>query len=190
MTTFLFALFRILELEVVVLHSHHTDQERQTIINTFNQRQDRAQILILTFAVGGTGLNLQEMCFRVHIIASTTNLGIINQAIGRVRRLGNPSGIVYVYEYYVGGTLDDLAIRRNVEKAIPEAAATFNRIIFGDEEGEDADVTIGDWCIVNAQLVRYADINPDDAPGGPAILTPHELLRFILLSAKGQRIDV
>ena len=139
----------------------------------------------MTFAVGGTGLNLQERCFRVHIFESTTNLGIINQAIGRVTRLGNPSNVVYVYEYYVGGTMDDLAIRRNVEKAIPEAAATLNRVLFSEGEGEDASVDIGEWCIVNGFLVRYADVNVD-----AAILTPHELLRFILMSGKGQHIVV
>ena len=56
---------RLLQVEVVVMHSYHTDQERAKIIDTFNQRTDQAQILILTFSIGGTGLNLQEMCFRV-----------------------------------------------------------------------------------------------------------------------------
>ena len=181
--TFLFAVLRLLQLEVVVLHSFHTDQERQNIISTFNDRADRAQILIMTFAVGGTGLNLQERCFRVHIFESTTNLGIINQAIGRVRRLGNPSNVVYVYECYVGGTMDDLAIRRNVEKGIPEEAATLNRVLFSEGEGEDPDVDIGKWCIVDESLVRYADVDV-------AILTPYELLCFILMRGKGQRIEV
>ena len=29
-------------------------------------------------------------------------------------------------------TIDDLAIRRNVEKAIPEAAATLNHVLFSE----------------------------------------------------------
>lgn len=103
--------------------------------------------------------------------------------------MGNPSGVVYVYEYYVDGTLDDLTIRRNIKKVILEAAATLNRVIFSEGEGDDADVDIGEWCNVDGQLVRYADIDVD-ALGSPAILTAHKLLRFILLSAKGQHIEV
>lgn len=77
-TIFVFAIFRSLQLEVVVLHSYHSDQERQKIIDIFNQKKASTQKLILTFAVGGTGLNLQEMCWRVSIFESTINLSNID----------------------------------------------------------------------------------------------------------------
>ena len=139
--------------------------------------------------MAGTGLNLQNMCWRVHIFESSTNLGVIYQAIGRVRRLGNPNDIVFVYEYSAQGTLDDIKIRRNIEKAIPEAAATLNRAIFNEDDADDGEVYIAEWCVVDGKLVKYAEA-PIDALDVVAILTPHELLRFILLSGKGQAIDV
>ena len=47
---------------------------------------DRMQILRCILAVWDPGFNLQRMCWRIHIFESTTKLGVIYQAIGRVRR--------------------------------------------------------------------------------------------------------
>ena len=77
----------------------------------------------------------------------------------------------------------DFVIGKNVEKVIPEAADTLNRVLFSEGDGENADVDTGELCIVDESLVRCADVDV-------AILTPYELLRFILMSEKGQRILV
>ena len=129
------------------------------------------------------------MCWRIHIFESTTNLGVINQAIGRIRRLGSPSDTVYVYEYCAQGILDDTSIRRNIKKVIPEAAATLNRAIFNEDDLDDDEVYIREWCVVDGHLVKYADVTID-ALDEVEILSPYELLRFILRSGKGQLIDV
>ena len=96
---------------------------------------------------------------------------------------------MFVYEYCAEGTLDDANVRRNIEKAIPEASATLNRTIFNEDDPDDGEVYIGEWCIVDRQLVKYADV-PIDTLGTVHILSPHDLLRFILLSGKGQHINV
>ena len=59
---------------------------RQKMVDAYPHKTDRAQILTCTFAVGGIGLNLQHMYWRIHIFESTANLGVIYQAIGRIRR--------------------------------------------------------------------------------------------------------
>ena len=51
-------------------------------------------------------------------------------------------------------------------------------MIFSEGEGEDADVEIGEWCIVNGQLVKYAEIDVD-ALEEPEILTPHKITIII-----------
>lgn len=71
-------------------------------------------ILIMTFAVGATGLNLQNKCRRVHILESPNNDATACQVVGRARRIGNPYDTLYVYEYYVRDTYDDGRVRRNM----------------------------------------------------------------------------
>jgi len=80
-------------------------------------------------AVGSTGLNMQKRCRRVHLIGSAHSLGFLRQAFGRVRRLGDPWDVVYLYEYCVENTFDDRTVHRNIEKVVPEAMAVMqNRI--------------------------------------------------------------
>lgn len=43
-------------------------------------------------------------------IESGHSLGVLARAPGRVRRLGNPSDVVYLYEYYVEGTFDNRSV--------------------------------------------------------------------------------
>ena len=43
-----------------------------------------------------------------------------------VRDVLGINSVVYVYQYYLGGTFDDVIVRRNIEKAIPEAMAELN----------------------------------------------------------------
>ena len=60
-----------------------------------------------THAVGSTGLSLQHSCWRAHLIESVHNLKVQAQAVDRALWVGNPSEIVWVYEYYVANTFDD-----------------------------------------------------------------------------------
>ena len=94
-------------------------------------------VLIIPFVVGATGLNLQQRCWCVHIVDSAHNESNLSQAIGSTRRLGNLNSVVYVYQYYIGGTFDDVIVRRNIEKAIPEGMVELNRQIFRGGDGID-----------------------------------------------------
>ena len=58
--------------------------------------------------------------------------GTLAQAVGRAGRFGYPSPVVYLYEYYVQGTFDDKNVWCNIEKAVPQAMAEFNRQIFNN----------------------------------------------------------
>lgn len=184
--TFIITTARLLEIEVITLASFQIMEQRDTIIDTFNESLNRPMILIMTYAVGSTGLNLQKDCKRVHCLKGANNLGILSQSLGRVRRLGNPNDIVYIYEYFVKGTFDDRNVWRNIEKVVPQAIAELNRQIFyGEDEDEVGDVDLGNWVMIDGKLTRHDTIDPIDGVTLD-ILTPHELLKYLLLQAKGE----
>lgn len=188
---FLLAAFRLLNIEVITLSAFQKADERDRIIEDFNEFNRKPMVFLITYAIGSTGLNLQKDCHRVHLVEGATNLGTLGQSIGRVRRLGNPSSVVYVYEYYVNGTFDSKNVWRNIEKAVPQAMAELNRQIFYGEEGASdgtIDIDLGDWVLVDDKLVRADDIEDDGEER--YILTAHEVLRAILVQAKGEHIEL
>ena len=188
-TVLLYAIFRMLRIDVVVITAHQKPEERDRIIDRFNGDDDSAMVLIMTYAVGSTGLNLQHRCWRVHVIESAHNLGTLAQAVGRARRLGNPSPVVYVYEYFVGNTFDDREIWRSIEKAVPEAMAELNRLIFSGEDESQGELDVGDWVVQGDTLTKLEDARLQEGEV-PHILSAHELLKFILMSAKGEKTVV
>ena len=117
-------------MEVVTITAYQKSDERDRIVQAFNESDSQAMVCIMTYAVGSTGLNMQQRCRRVHVVEAAHNLGALWQGLGRARRLGNPYPVVYLYEYYVENTFDDRAVWRNIEKAVPEAMAQLNLAIF------------------------------------------------------------
>ena len=183
---------KLIGIKAVVMAAHQSAEERDRYKDLFNHSEDEAMVLIIPFAVGATGLNLQERCHHVHIIESAHNDSTLAQGIGRTRRLGNPNSVVYVYQYYIGGTFDDMIVRRNIEKAIPEAMAELNRQVFkGGDDDTHASIDIGDWCLVNGHLVSLEDVEDIMVEGEePVVLSAHEVLTHILTGMKGQHITL
>ena len=127
--------FKLLRLTNVTIATWHDPDDRDAIQSVFNQGANEAQILIVTHAVGATGLNLEQRCCRVHLFESTHNLGILAQALSRTLRIGIPRDSAFVYEYFTVDTFDDKTVQRNIEKAVPQAFAELNgaKISGGDE---------------------------------------------------------
>lgn len=73
--------------------------------------------------------------------------------------MGNAHRILYVYEYILPDTLDDKAVRRNIEKAISQAMAELNRQISNGRTTDDGtgSVDVGDWVMHEGQLWRYEE---------------------------------
>ena len=141
-TVLLFAVFRLLHVDVVATAAFQTSYERDCIIEDFNNDDEKAIVCLMTYAVRSTGLDMQHRCRQVHVVEAAYNLDAATQALGRVRRLENPSHVVYLCEYYVENTFDDRSGCKNIEKYIPEAMATLNQTIFngGDESTGGLDV--------------------------------------------------
>ena len=76
--------------------------------------------------------------------------------MGRSRRPGNPSNVIYLYEYYVENSWDSKAVWRNIEKIIPEAMAVLNKQVFDGGEGEDS-MELGEWVLQDGELTRLED---------------------------------
>lgn len=80
---------------------------REDTSDAFTQDRKKCMALVASYSVGSIGLNWQHLCHRVHLIHSPSSEPGGVQAIGRVRRFGNPSEVVYVYEYYGKDFFDD-----------------------------------------------------------------------------------
>ena len=189
-TVLLFAVFHLLDLKVRVMTAFQTPNDRDSMIEEFNNPTSGPIILIMTYVLGSTGLNLQKDCRRIHLIEIASNLGSLGQSLGRVRRFGNPYGVIYLYEYYVEGTFDDRNVWKAIEKAVPQAMAELNRQIFkGDNDEGTGAVDLGDWTLIDKKLMKVEDV--DLAEGQEVvILTAHELLREILMMAKGEQVSL
>ena len=141
-------------------------------------------VLVTVYALASTGLNLQKDCWRVHCVESSHNLGIREQAIGRVCRMGNPSEFVWVTEYFIPDTFDDRAMCRNIAKALPQAMAELNRSIFAGENEGELTIDVGEWVLEDGRLVRWEDAKKVH----PRPLWPNEVLIEILKGAKGEEV--
>lgn len=155
MTVLLYAVFKLLRINDVTFTAFQKPDERNRVIDQFNGDEEEAMVLIMTYAVGSIGLNLQYRCWNAHVVESAHNLGTLGQAVGRARRLGNPSPVVHLYECYVAGTFDDKMVWQIIENAIPEAMAQLNRSIFRGED-ETGYVNIGEWVFFTRAGTNHA----------------------------------
>lgn len=64
----------MLSIDIVTITAFQKPDERDAIVDQFNRDESKAMILVITYTVGSTGLNLQQRCWRVHIIEITHNL--------------------------------------------------------------------------------------------------------------------
>lgn len=179
-----YAVIKLLGIDVAVLAAWQTPVERAVIMKEFNER-DKLKILLSVYAVGGIGLNFQKKCYRVHALETSYSEDMTLQVIGRSRRYGNPSSVVWFYEYWIGGTFDSKAIARNIAKAIPNTMATLNREIFYGQEANEDTIDLGNWVIEDGRLIRY-----EMAKNPHQILGPKELITTIIKMGKGEQLVV
>ncbi|KAI4248683.1 MAG: hypothetical protein LQ352_005859 [Teloschistes flavicans] len=88
-------------------------QKRQSMTREFN-REDKADIFLISTKAGGTGLNLFG-ANRVVIVDDTWNPTWEEQAVGRAYRIGQLKH-VFVYRLTVGGTFEDVLHNQSLFK--------------------------------------------------------------------------
>ena len=97
----LYAVFKLLQIDVVILASSQTADEKIHIIDQFNHAPKKAMVLIVIYVLGSVGIKLYYTCWRVHCIECPNYVGVVVQVFGRVRRLGNVclDKVVYFDQY-------------------------------------------------------------------------------------------
>lgn len=82
------ALLTSLCVETLNIRSRHTADQRARMVREFNNPQNRGEALVISFQLGGFGLNLQGACHHGIILEYPENLPTMLHAFGRLWRMG------------------------------------------------------------------------------------------------------
>ncbi|PIG82089.1 DNA repair helicase rad5 [Aspergillus arachidicola] len=132
------AVLKEANIDAEVFHAGLTRDERMNLVERFTQKHDECMVLICAYNVNAAGMNLQNLCRNVHILSMGLSKSVVNQAIGRVSRLGQER-MAFVYEYRLRSSFDEDLVSRSERKALPGLVAdlgegfTFPSISEGEE---------------------------------------------------------
>ncbi|KEF51024.1 uncharacterized protein A1O9_12908 [Exophiala aquamarina CBS 119918] len=87
---------------------------RQSMVKTFNRRDDDHDVFLISTRAGALGLNIQG-ANRIIIFDFSFNPSWEDQAIGRAYRLGQTKP-VFVYRFRAGGTFEDVMFNQAIFK--------------------------------------------------------------------------
>ena len=171
-------------------------EDREKTSDDFTKERKKCMALVASYSVGSIGLNWQHLCHRVHLIEPPSSEPCGVQAIGRVRRFGNPSEVVYVYEYYGKDTFNDRLVQLNIRKVLPSIMTELDRRTFSGattessaapRDDDEVEIDLGRWVLHKDKLYseREYELDPNSK-----FLTPEELLAVIVRLMKGERITV
>ena len=95
--------------------------QRQSLVNSFNNRFTSRRIFILSARAGGVGLNITGAS-RVLLIEPAWNPAVDSQSIARAWRFGQ-SRCVYVYRFFIAGSIEEVMLQRQLlKKSIADVA--------------------------------------------------------------------
>lgn len=101
-------------------------------IQSFCTKLYSHHVLICSDYIISAGSNLQSLCRNVHLFGIPTSDRYIQQAIGRVWRLGQ-THIVKVYDYYLDHSFNTRQLSLNLNKLIPSLVTELNNGIIAVE---------------------------------------------------------
>lgn len=147
-----------------VLHGGLDPDDRAELITTFTKRATECMVLLCSYSVDSSGLNLQAFCRNVHLFSPPTSQSVVDQAIGRVQRIGQ-TRVVLVYEYRVSGTFNVYIVNRNKSRAIPEIVTEISpdmALFVGQEQQPTLDM---DRWVPRAGVLTHLGRAGDQEPG-------------------------
>ena len=100
--------------------------QKSNLIKNFNT-PGIYTILIASYTTNGTGLNLQQACYNVHLFDPAPSASAQEQAVGRSYCLGQ-SRKVTIVKYYMRKTFNKRVVNNQILRALPSLIA-----IIGDE---------------------------------------------------------
>ncbi|CVL02086.1 uncharacterized protein FMAN_08206 [Fusarium mangiferae] len=131
------ALLTSLCVETLNIRSSHTVDQRAKMVREFNNPQNRAEALVLSFQLGGFGLNLHGACHHGIIVEYPDNLPTMLHGFGRLWRMGQEHEVHWDV-LYLEKSFDGWADSRMASKYADILAA----------EGDIPDLIVGEYRII------------------------------------------
>lgn len=194
----LFEVIRRLKIDVRMYTSELTQDERDDIIQVFNNDPDRCHVLIMSYSLNSCGLDLQGCCHTTISVDTPISKAIDDQADCRFRRLGQRAAYVVSYKLSTPRTICDRTISKNMAKAVPTLMAELNSSVFTYDRNPGADdktlvPSLGDWAVVNGKLFSMKDeFIQESLASGLHIekLDAVHVLRQILTQERGEWVSI
>ncbi|KAG4263590.1 hypothetical protein FPRO03_09897 [Fusarium proliferatum] len=131
------ALLTSLCVETLNIRSSHTVDQRAKMVREFNNPQNRVEALVLSFQLGGFGLNLHGACHHGIIVEYPDNLPTMLHGFGRLWRMGQEHEVHWDV-LYLEKSFDGWADSRMASKYADILAA----------EGDIPDLIVGEYRII------------------------------------------
>ncbi|EKG15023.1 SNF2-related protein [Macrophomina phaseolina MS6] len=163
--------------------------ERTRLTKSFNT-SDGVVVLIGGYFMSVTGSNWQFFCGDAIMFDEAPSKGVDDQALGRIRRVGQRS-YVRVYRLYMLESFDEHLRSRLIVKALPGLMTELNMDIFGvGEHGDGGDeVMLGAYVLEDGKLVSLDDL-PCNERDDADVLPADELLMLIQKSLRGDELKL
>ncbi|KFY93428.1 hypothetical protein V498_04442 [Pseudogymnoascus sp. VKM F-4517 (FW-2822)] len=107
--------------EIAVIHSGLSDEDRVDISHRFNDKDDPLRILVIMYAVSAAGVNLDGACSRVIVLTPAVNYALEAQGFSRLLRVSQVHNVVVV-RLIVQNSHDGSREVRQADKAVPDIA--------------------------------------------------------------------
>lgn len=189
---FLWVVLKKLKINAIVITSDMELEERRRLIADFNTEANTSKVIILTYALSATGLNLQ---FSSHInqhFDVPLSQPIIEQADHRQRRIGAKKHVIS-YSLSVPNTFNDRQLQNIIAKALPSIVSGLNETLVGVDVATDE---FGDLTVEMDVLYCLADgvLTPRDSPMAQAAavvknLEIEEFMREVLRIQQGEEVN-
>lgn len=177
---------KLLQQDVHQLRADLKKDERDTLIHDFDKDPDRVKILICSYMVSASGLNLHGHCRTVIEFEPAPSEGIRKQVLGRVQRIGQKRWVRHV-SLMTKNSFNTRQEASSLLKSLPALMTQLNMEVWGASEGEDdRDIPLEDWVVHEGDLVP-AD---DERVAGLELetLDPDNLLYYIQLMLLGREL--
>ncbi|KAK2865298.1 hypothetical protein FQN49_003714 [Arthroderma sp. PD_2] len=174
------SVLRLLQLDA---HSYRADMnshDRQMLVEAFHRSPTKCRILITSFWVCCSGLNLHGHC-RNLVFWDSAPVSVEQQALGRLKRVG-ATKTIRLFRLFIDGTFSTEQNMKYIQQALPGLMVQLNMEVFG-EENDANEVSMGKWVVHDGRLLKYDDqsVLGLNLP----VLDEDELLARILMLQQG-----